>query len=170
MKRAMMVIMATFLLIGCTVTEYYYVGKPLNNDKDYRNYVTVSTSLGLDDQNENSLIKVLRISDGKNTSIEILSPTIMVLYRNKKYTLRVDKKYKNIVHFLEQDVKINGEFIAYIGKVRLSNGKVLNIPPIKFNKYVHIFKYNAVNDVLNKHEPNKKIFSGTVEDFKKGNK
>ncbi len=170
MKRVILLIMGFFLLISCTAINYFYIGKPLNNDEDYRKYVMVSASLGIDNEDENALVKLLTVySKDRNMDVEIIPSNITILDRNKKYNLKVDEKYKNTIDLLEQNVKINNEFIAHIGKVKLSNGTILNIPPLKFNKYVSIYKYNGVMDALDKGDK-REIFSGTVENYKKRKK
>ena len=50
------------------------------------------------------------------------------------------------------------------------NGKIIDIPPLKFKKHIYVEKYNAVSDALNKGAQTKEIFSGTVEDYKKQKK
>ena len=48
-----------------------------------------------------------------------------------------------------------------------NNGKIIDIPPLKFKKHVLIEKYNGLDDAFSKGIPRKEIFSGTVEDYKK---
>ncbi|WP_448823775.1 hypothetical protein [Capnocytophaga sp.] len=54
--------------------------------------------------------------------------------------------------------------------LKLDNGKIIEIPPLKFKKHIYVEKYNAVSDALNKGAQTKEIFSGTVEDYKKQKK
>ena len=66
--------------------------------------------------------------------VKILSPTVKVIYNNKKYIVNVDRKYRYTISLLEQNIKINNDFTMYIGKVELDNGKIIDIPPLKFEK------------------------------------
>ena len=50
------------------------------------------------------------------------------------------------------------------------NGKIIDIPPLKFKKHIYVEKYNAVSDALNKGAQTKEIFSGTIEEYKKQKK
>ena len=52
----------------------------------------------------------------------------------------------------------------------MKDGKIIDIPPLKFKKHIYVEKYNAVSDALNKGAQTKEIFSGTVEDYKKQKK
>ena len=75
-----------------------------------------------------------------------------------------------IIYIYKQGVIITGDFTAYIGKVQLDNGKIIDIPPLKFKKHVLIEKYSGLDDAFSKGVPRKEIFSGTVEDYKKQKK
>ena len=68
--------------------------------------------------------------------------------------------YKNGVNI------INGDFIAYIGKVKLDTGEIINIPPLHFKKEVLVENYNPILDTLNQNTT-KKIFDGPMEDYEK---
>ena len=98
--------------------------------------------------------------------VKILSPTVKVIYNNKEYIVNVDRKYRYTISLLEQNIKINNDFTMYIGKVELDNGKIIDIPPLKFKKNVLIEKYNGLDDAFSKGVPRKEIFYGTVEDYK----
>ena len=50
--------------------------------------------------------------------------------------------------------------------MQLDNGKIIDIPPLKFEKNIKIEKYNGLDDAFSKGVPRKEIFSGTVEDYK----
>ena len=75
-----------------------------------------------------------------------------------------------IIYIYKQGVIITGDFTAYIGKVQLDNGKIIDIPPLKFKKHVLIEKYSGLDDAFSKGVPRKEIFNGTVEDYKKQKK
>ena len=102
--------------------------------------------------------------------VKILSPTVKVIYNNKEYIVNVDRKYRYTISLLEQNIKINNDFTMYIGKVELDNGKIIDIPPLKFEKNIKIEKYSGLDDAFSKGVPRKETFSGTVEDYKKQKK
>ncbi|MBF1195603.1 MAG: hypothetical protein HXM12_08590 [Fusobacterium periodonticum] len=58
----------------------------------------------------------------------------------------------------------------YIGKVELDNGKIIDIPPLKFEKNIKIEKYSGLDDAFSKGVPRKETFNGTVKDYKKQKK
>ena len=172
--KKFLIIFVTILLIGCTITQYSYYPKLLNSsiNSDYKNYVNVTTYL-VNPSEENSLIEDISVYNKKTSKndVEILSPIIKILYNNKEYNVKMNsKKYKYTINLIEEGIKINGEFIVYIGKVKLGNGKTIDIPPLKFIKHIQKEEYNVINDALDKHEPRKEIFYGTVEDYKKQKK
>lgn len=68
--------------------------------------------------------------------------------------------YKNGVNITD------GDFIAYIGKVQLDTGEIVEIPPLYFKKYIDIVKYNIILDALNQ-DANRRYFNGTLEEYKK---
>lgn len=175
MKKLLILIILLFILIGCTVTQYSYYPKPLNNiNADYKEYVYISAYLekSLD---EKSLIDHVSVYDKRNRGmnrhyVKILSPTVKVIYNNKEYIVNVDRKYRYTISLLEQNIKINNNFIMYIGKVQLDDGKIIDIPALKFEKNIQIEKYSGLDDAFSKGVPRQKIFSGTVEDYKKQKK
>ena len=173
--KKFLIIFVTILLIGCTITQYSYYPKPLNNiNADYKEYVYISTYLekSLD---EKSLIEHISVYDKRNSGmnkhyVKILSPTVKVIYNNKEYIVNVDRKYRYTISLLEQNIKINNDFSMYIGKVELDNGKIIDIPPLKFEKNIKIEKYSGLDDAFSKGVPRKEIFNRTVEDYKKQKK
>ena len=63
----------------------------------------------------------------KNILFRIQNQKIMMIY----IYIRV---YKNGVNITD------GDFIAYIGKVQLDTGEIIDIPPLYFKKYINIKK------------------------------
>ena len=130
MKKILLIILL-FILTGCTVIQYSYYPKPLNNiNADYKEYVYISTYLekSLD---EKSLIEHISVYDKRNSGmnkhyVKILSPTVKVIYNNKEYIVNVDRKYRYTISLLEQNIKINNDFSMYIGKVELIFGRNWN--------------------------------------------
>ena len=65
---------------------------------------------------------------------------------------------------------ITDDFKAYIGKVQLDDGTIIDIPPLSFKKTVYVERYSVISDTINTGGRGKEIFSGTVEDYKKQKK
>jgi len=153
--KIFLVLIILIFLTACTSARYdYYPENYKNSD------ISISASL-IKILDGNSPLNYIRIYDLRNN------------YRNRE-----KEPYYN-VKILSSTIKINsngkgiiitGDFTAYIGKVQLDNGKIIDIPPLKFKKHIYVEKYNAVSDALNKGAQTKEIFSGTVEDYKKQKK
>ena len=62
------------------------------------------------------------------------------------------------------------DFKVYIGKVQLDDGTIIDIPPLSFKKNVYVESYNPVTDTINAGARTKRLFNGTVEDYKKQKK
>ena len=70
------------------------------------------------------------------------------------------------IYIYKQGVIITDDFKAYIGKVQLDDGTIIDIPPLSFKKTVYVEKYSVISDTINAGGRGKKLFSGTVEDYK----
>jgi len=152
--KSFLVLIILIFLTACTNIEYTY------SPENYKNSdISISASLVKFD-NESSPLSYIWIYDLRNH------------YRNRE-----KEPYYN-VKILSSTIKINsngkgiitGDFTAYIGKVQLDNGKIIDIPPLKFKKHVLIEKYNGLDDAFSKGVPRKEIFNGTVENYKKQKK
>ena len=172
MKSFLALIILIFLT-ACTNIEYTY------SPENYKNSdISISASLVKFD-NESSPLSYIWIYDLRNHyrnrekepyyNVKILSSTIKINSNGKEYTIRTEPNSDHI-YVYDQGIIITGDFTAYIGKVQLDNGKIIEIPPLKFKKHIYVEKYNAVSDALNKGAQTKEIFSGTVEDYKKQKK
>ena len=82
-----------------------------------------------------------------------------------------DRKYRYTISLLEQNIKINNDFTMYIGKVELDNGKIIDIPPLKFEKNIKIEIYGNKNFIsvdccenikINGNVYNIKLTNGTI--------
>ena len=172
MKKLLILIILLFLT-ACTNIEYTYLSENYKS-----NNISISASLEEFD-NENSPLSYIWIYDLRNYfrnrekepyyNVKILSSTVKINSNGKEYTIRTEPNSDHI-YIYEQGVIITGDFIAYIGKVQLDNGKIIDIPPLKFKKNVLIEKYNGLDDAFSKGIPRKEIFNGTVEDYKKQKK
>ena len=167
MKSFLALIILIFLT-ACTNTRYYYYPENYKNSD-----ISISASLVEFSKEDSPLndIWILDLRDNYNEKhkAKILSSTIKINSNGKEYAINT-KPDSDHIYVYDQGIIITGDFTAYIGKVQLDNGKIIDIPPLKFKKHVLIEKYNAVSDALNKGAQTKEIFSGTVEDYKKQKK
>ena len=163
--KSFLVLIILIFLTACINTRYYYYPE---NYKD--NNISVSGNL-VEFNNQNSPLNdiwILDLRDNYNEKhkAKILSSTIKINSNGKEYTINTKPDSEHI-YIYKQGIIITGDFTAYIGKVQLDNGKIIDIPPLKFKKHVLIEKYNGLDDAFSKGVPRKEIFSGTVEDYKK---
>ena len=167
MKSFLALIILMFLIACINIRYYYYPENYKNNN------ISVSGNLvEFNDQNSPlNDIWILDLRDNYNQKhkAKILSSTVKINSNGKEYIIRTEPNSDHI-YIYEQGVIITGDFTAYIGKVQLDNGKIIDIPPLKFKKHVLIEKYNGLDDACSKGIPRKEIFSGTVEDYKKQKK
>ena len=166
--KSFLVLIILIFLTACTNTRYsYYPENYKNRD------ISISASLVEFDKEDSPLdyIWILDLRDNYNEKhkAKILSSTIKIVSDGKEYIIKTEPNSEHI-YIYKQGIIITGDFTAYIGKVELDNGKIIDVPPLKFKKHIYVEKYNAVSDALNKGAQTKEIFSGTVEDYKKQKK
>ena len=166
--KSFLVLIILIFLTACINTRYYYYPENYKN-----NNISVSGNLvEFNDQNSPlNDIWILDLRDNYNEKhkAKILSSTIKINSNGKEYVINTKPDSDHIYIYI-QGIIITGDFTAYIGKVQLDNGKIIDTPPLKFKKHIYVEKYNAVSDALNKGAQTKEIFSGTVEDYKKQKK
>ena len=166
--KSFLVLIILIFLTACTNTRYYYYPENYKNSD-----ISISASLvefGKEDSPLNDIwILDLRDNYNEKHKAKILSSTIKINSNGKEYAINT-KPDSDHIYVYDQGIIITGDFTAYIGKVQLDNGKIIDIPPLKFKKHIYVEKYNAVSDALNKGAQTKEIFSGTVEDYKKQKK
>ena len=163
--KSFLVLIILIFLTACINTRYYYYPENYKN-----NNISVSGNL-VEFNNQNSPLNniwILDLRDNYNEKhkAKILSSTIKINSNGKEYAINT-KPDSDHIYVYDQGIIITGDFTAYIGKVQLDNGKIIDIPPLKFKKHVLIEKYNGLDDAFSKGVPRKEIFSGTVEDYKK---
>ena len=163
MKSFLALIILIFLT-SCTNTRYYYYPENYKNSD-----ISISASLVEFGKEDSALdyIWVLDLRDhyDERHDVKILSSKIKIINNGKEYIIKTEPNSEHI-YIHKQGIIITGDFTAYIGKVQLDNGKIIDVPPLKFKKHIYVEKYNAVSDALNKGAQTKEIFSGTVEDYK----
>ena len=166
--KSFLVLIILIFLTACTNTRYsYYPENYKNRD------ISISASLVEFDKEDSPLdyIWILDLRDryDERHDVKILSSKIKITNNGKEYIIRTEPNSEHI-YIYKQGVVVTEDFIAYIGKVQLDNGKIIDIPPLKFKKHVLIEKYSGLDDTFSKGVPRKEIFSGTVEDYKKQKK
>ena len=168
MKKIFISLVSLLLFTSCVLHVYSFTSVNYNNDR-----ISITTNL-VDAQKENSPLNYIWISDkrshvGNNHRIKILSPTIKIISNSKEYILNTNPN-SEVISVYKQGVIITDDFKAYIGKVQLDDGTIIDIPPLSFKKTVYVERYSVISDTINAGGRGKEIFSGTVEDYKKQKK
>lgn len=180
MKKIFMLILliaGTLVLSGCrfvTLKTYIFHDRPVNYtpNKEYK-YMKYM-DLGADQKDEfkkNSPVTYLLLDkENKVTKkIEILNDKVKIIYKGEEYYADVSPT-KRAIRLYDSGLRINEDFIVYLEKVRITliDGeiKIIELPPLKFRKYIDVVKYNPILDTLNQ-ETSKTIYRGPMEDYRK---
>ena len=168
MKKILISLVSLLLFTSCVLHVYRFTSVNYNNSK-----ISISTGL-VDAQKENLPLDYIWIYDKRDSSekphdVKILSSTIKIVSDGKEYIIATTPNSENI-HIYKQGVIITDDFKAYIGKVQLDDGTIIDIPPLLFKKNVYVESYNPVTDTINAGARTKRLFNGTVEDYKKQKK
>ena len=168
MKKIFISLVSLLLFTSCVLHIYNFSSINYRNDK-----ISIDTNL-LNSQKENSPLDYIWISDkrshvGNNHRIKILSPTIKIISNSKEYILNTNPN-SEVISVYKQGIVITDDFKAYIGKVQLDDGTIIDIPPLSFKKTVYVERYSVISDTINAGGSGKEIFSGTVENYKKQKK
>ena len=168
MKKIFISLVSLLLFTSCVLHIYNFSSINYRNDK-----ISIDTNL-LNSQKENSPLDYIWISDkrshvGNNHRIKILSPTIKIISNSKEYIVNTNPN-SEVISVYKQGVVITDDFKAYIGKVQLDDGTIIDIPPLSFKKTVYVERYSVISDTINAGGSGKEIFSGTVENYKKQKK
>ena len=164
MKKILISLMSLLVFTSCILHIYNFSSINYRNDK-----ISIDTNL-LNSQKENSPLDYIWISDkrshvGNNHRIKILSPTIKIISNSKEYIVNTNPN-SEVISVYKQGVVITDDFKAYIGKVQLDDGTIIDIPPLSFRKTVYVEKYSVISDTINAGGRGREIFSGAVEDYK----
>ena len=168
MKKIFISLVSLLVFTSCILHIYNFSSINYRNDK-----ISIDTNL-LNSQKENSPLDYIWISDkrshvGNNHRIKILSPTIKIISNSKEYIVNTNPN-SEVISVYKQGVVITDDFKAYIGKVQLDDGTIIDIPPLSFKKTVYVERYSVISDTINAGGRGKEIFSGTVENYKKQKK
>jgi len=166
MKKILISLVSLLVFTSCVLHVYRFTSINYNNDK-----ISIKANL-VDEQKENSPLNYIYIYDKRSNAtehhkIKILSPTIKIVSNGKEYVITPNSE---TIKVYKQGVVITDDFKAYIGKVQLDDGTIIDIPPLSFKKNVYVESYNPVTDTINAGARTKRLFNGTVEDYKKQKK
>ena len=169
MKKIFISLVSLLVFTSCVLHVYRFTSVNYNNSR-------ISISAGLvNSEDEKSPVEYIGVSDVRsnvNTShkVKILSSTIKIIDSNNKEYIAKTNSNSGYIHIYKQGVVITDDFKAYIGKVQLDDGTIIDIPPLSFKKTVYVERYSVISDTINAGGSGKEIFSGTVEDYKKQKK
>ena len=169
MKKILISLISLIILTACVSTRYSYY--PVSSYGI--NKISISAGL-ISEEDENSPVEYIGISDVRSNvdephKVKILSSSIKIIDKNKEYIVKTNPK-SGYIYIYKQGVVITNDFKAYIGKVQLDDGTIIDIPPLSFKKTVYVERYSVISDTINAGGSGKEIFSGTVEDYKKQKK
>ena len=169
MKKILISLISLIILTACVSTRYSYY--PVSSYGI--NKISISAGL-ISEEDENSPVEYIGISDVRSNvyephKVKILSSSIKIIDKNKEYIVKTNPK-SGYIYIYKQGVVITDDFKAYIGKVQLDDGTIIDIPLVSFKKNVYVERYSVISDTINAGGRGKEIFSGTVEDYKKQKK
>ena len=166
MKKIFISLVSLLVFTSCILHVYsYYPISSYGIDK-----LSISAEL-INHEDENSPIKYIGVSDVRSSvntphKVKILSSTIKIVdNKNKEYIVKTNSN-SGYIHTYKQGVVITDDFKAYIGKVQLDDGTIIDIPPLSFKKNVYVEKYSVILDTINAGARAKILFNGTVEEYK----
>ena len=166
MKKIFISLVSLLVFTSCVLHVYRFTSVNYNNSR-------ISISAGLvNSEDEKSPVEYIGVSDVRSNvntphKVKILSSTIKIIDSNNKEYIAKTNSNSGYIHIYKQGVIITDDFKAYIGKVQLDDGTIIDIPPLSFKKTVYVERYSVISDTINAGGRGKEIFSGTVEDYKK---
>ena len=169
MKKILISLVSLLVFTSCVLHVYRFTSVNYNNSR-------ISISAGLvNSEDEKSPVEYIGVSDVRSNvntphKVKILSSTIKIIDSNNKEYIAKTNSNSGYIHIYKQGVVITDDFKAYIGKVQLDDGTIIDIPPLSFKKTVYVERYSVISDTINAGGRGKEIFSGTVEDYKKQKK
>ena len=170
MKKIFISLVSLLVFTSCVLHVYSFTSVNYNNDR-----ISITTNL-VDAQKENSPLNYIWIYDKRSKTdnhhgVKILSLTIRIVdSKNKEYLIKNNPDDDGNIFLYKQGVAITDDFKAYIGKVQLDDGTIIDIPLVSFKKNVYVERYSVISDTINAGGRGKEIFNGTVEDYKKQKK
>ena len=173
MKKLIFLFVVIFILTSCTsikVWNNYYPITIAQNEKVINETIELHGNVQ-NNSDLNSYLNYISLFERKETTnkgIKFLEPEI-IIEGEQKYKIKNQEKSSNL-EILSQGIKINSDtFTIYIGKVRLKDGRIINFPPIKFKRYISVYKINKFLDTLNQ-DTREDLFSGTIDEYREWKK
>ena len=169
MKKIFISLVSLLVFTSCVLHVYRFTSVNYNNSR-------ISISAGLvNSEDEKSPVEYIGVSDVRSNvntphKVKILSSTIKIIDSNNKEYIAKTNSNSGYIHIYKQGVVITDDFKAYIGKVQLDDGTIIDIPPLSFKKTVYVERYSVISDTINAGGRGKEIFNGTVEDYKRQKK
>ena len=169
MKKIFISLVSLLVFTSCVLRVYRFTSVNYTNSR-------ISISAGLvNSEDEKSPVEYIGVSDVRSNvntphKVKILSSTIKIIDSNNKEYIAKTNSNSGYIHIYKQGVVITDDFKAYIGKVQLDDGTIIDIPPLSFKKTVYVERYSVISDTINAGGSGKEIFSGTVENYKKQKK
>ena len=169
MKKIFISLVSLLVFTSCVLHVYRFTSVNYNNSR-------ISISAGLvNSEDEKSPVEYIGVSDVRSNvntphKVKIILSTIKIIDSNNKEYIVKTNSNSGYIHIYKQGVVITDDFKAYIGKVQLDDGTIIDIPPLSFKKNVYVESYNPVTDTINAGARTKRLFNGTVEDYKKQKK
>ena len=169
MKKIFISLVSLLVFTSCVLHVYRFTSVNYTNSR-------ISISAGLvNSEDEKSPVEYIGVSDVRSNvntphKVKILSSTIKIIDSNNKEYIAKTNSNSGYIHIYKQGVVITDDFKAYIGKVQLDDGTIIDIPPLSFKKTVYGERYSVISDTINAGGRGKEIFSGTVEEYKKQKK
>ncbi|WP_314812120.1 hypothetical protein [Fusobacterium pseudoperiodonticum] len=162
MKKIFISLVSLLVFTSCVLHVYSFTSTNYNNDK-----ISIKANL-VDEQKENSPLNYIYIYDKRSNAtehhkIKILSSTIKIISNGKEYVITPNSE---TIKVYKQGVVITDDFKAYIGKVQLDDGTIIDIPPLSFKKNVYVESYNPVTDTINAGARTKRLFNGTIDEYR----
>ena len=173
MKKLIFLFVVIFILTSCTsikVWNNYYPVIIGQNEKEINETIELHGNVQ-NNSDLNSYLDYISLFERKETTnkgIKFLEPEI-IIEGEQKYKIKNQEKSSNL-EILSQGIKISSDtFTIYIGKVRLKDGRIINLPPIKFKRYISVYKINKFLDTLNQ-DTREDLFSGTIDEYREWKK
>ena len=169
MKKIFISLVSLLVFTSCVLHVYRFTSVNYNNSR-------ISISAGLvNSEDEKSPVEYIGVSDVRSNvntphKVKILSSTIKIIDSNNKEYIAKTNSNSGYIHIYKQGVVITNDFKAYIGKVQLDDGTIIDIPLVSFKKNVYVERYSVISDTINAGGRGKEIFNGTVEDYKRQKK
>jgi hypothetical protein len=174
MKKIIFLFVVIFILTNCTsikVWNNYYPITIGQNEKEINEIIELHGNVQ-NNSDLNSYLDYISLFERKETTnkgIKFLEPEI-IIEGEQKYKIKNQEKSSNL-EILSQGIKINSDtFTIYIGKVQLRDGKIINLPPIKFKRFIEVYKINKFLDSFDQNNAQETLFRGKIDEYREWKK